>query len=434
MTCNNSSNINVRKTYVTVTNGGSRLMINIPDSKCATGVTGGSVIRYDPEANFNTGLYKLSTANTVESAEVVGIIESINTDKSKNVVIYGSINLPSSSVDNPVVGPSGGSGGADIYFLSSTTSGKVTNIAPTDLSHVVKPIYQTAPHGNGSYTGVVMNYIGYKIDGADLSSTQQYNANTYRIQGVYNTIDPDSNSGIGLIRFLLVDTELAYTIPDTFVDMTTSHILPITEYPDYFNYFDYYSAVYTYSRSVSSLPHPTRLFIEYAVVDSTHIVNSSYIGKYIFNRDGTYYTKIIDYDPANNAYLLSHNLLSLSQNVTRTQSEQPSIEYGISNTYSIAISIAGFFKFTSVSPYGYHTPIMTYNPSISDIIASVTNLSNFKVIPILKVKKDVQAATTLIENNQFQVDNLQINNENINYVLQDLETRLQAVETRLLID
>lgn len=138
-------------------------MINIPDAKCAIGVTNGSVIRYDPTANNSSGLYKLSVANNTASAEVVGIVESINSDNSKNVVIYGSINLPNSAIEDIPAGYSGGSGGSDIYFLSPTSSGKIRNNAPTDLKHIVKPIYQTAPHGNGSYTGVVMNYIGYKV-------------------------------------------------------------------------------------------------------------------------------------------------------------------------------------------------------------------------------------------------------------------------------
>ena len=408
-------------------------MITIPDSKCAVGVTYGSVIRYDPEANFNTGLYKLSTANNIQSSEVVGIVESINTDNSKNVVIYGSINLPNSSIENAIVGSSGGSGGADIYFLSSTTSGKLNNLPPTELTHVVKPIYQTAPHGNGSYTGVVMNYIGYKIDGADFSSPQANVVNNF--VGNTNIIDPDSNSGVGLIKFMLVDTELGYQIPETFVDMTISHILPQTEYPDYFNIFNYYDFVYTFGNPVSNLSPPSRLFIEYCVCDSTHIVNSANIGKFIFKQnDVAYFVKIIDFDPVNNAYILSHNMSSLTANVTRTSTEQPTFNYGISNTAANPLSVAGFFRFNTVTPYGFHTPIIKFNNTIFDSYGNNTaTTSNYKVIPLLKVKKDIQGGASLVENNQFDVDTLLINNENINFILENLENRLQEVETRLLI-
>lgn len=431
MGCNNSSNINVIKTYVTVTNGGSRLMITIPDSKCANGVTAGSVIRYDPAANLNTGLYKLSTANGIANSEVVGIVESVNTDRSKNVVIYGSINLPNTSIEDVPVGYNGGSGGSDIYFLSPTSSGKLRNSAPTDLTHIVKPIYQAAPHGNGSYTGVVMNYVGYKIDGADISSPQQ----SYRDYQTYasgvNVVDPDSNSGIGLIKFMLVDTEIGYTVPDTFVDMRVSHILPISEYPDYFSIFGYYDSVYIYNNTVNSLKPPCRLFIEHAIADSTHIVNSSNIGKYIFIRGSqAYYAKIIDYDPVNNAYLISHGMSLKSQNVTRTSTEEPNREHGICNAVNDTTSLVGWFKFTTVSPYGYHTPKMIYTGTIGD--GSALNL-NFTIVPILKVKKETQGGASFVENNSFRTTTLEINNENVNFVLTDFENRLQALETRLML-
>jgi hypothetical protein len=433
MPCSNSSNINVKKTYVTVTNGGSRLMITIPDSKCSSGITYGSVIRYDPIANANVGQYRLSTANSISTSEVVGIVESINTDNSKNVVIYGSINLPASAIEDIPVGYDGGSGGSDIYFLSPTSSGKLRNSAPTNLQHIIKPIYQSAPHGNGSYTGVVMNYIGYKIDGADLSSaSQSFTNNTFVSTG--NIIDPDANSGIGLIKFMLVDTELNFTIPDTFVDMRTSHLLPLSDYPDYFNTYGYYESVYTYGSQVASLSPPSKLFVEHAITDSsTHTVNSSNVGKYIF-RQGvtTYYVKIIGIDPVNNAYLLTHNSTTYSANVTRTNIEQPTWNYGICNNIGDTTSVAGFFKFSTVSPYGYNTPVITFNASIYDVSGNTNNL-NFQVIPLLKVKKDVNAGASFVENNTFRTTTLEINNENVNYILDDFETRLQALETRLLI-
>jgi hypothetical protein len=451
MSCNNSSNINLTKTYITITQGGSRLMVNIPDSKCATGVTYGSVIRYDPTANLNTGQYKLSNASSIVTSEVVGIVESINTDSSKNVVIYGSINLPASAIENIPTGYDGGSGGSDIYFLSPTSSGKVRNSAPSNLDHVVKPLYQKAPHGNGSYTGIVMNYIGYKIDGVDISSaTSSYNGQQTLIGS--NVIDPDSNSGMGLIKLMLVDptNSTSSTPPDTYLDMSVSHVLPLADWPDYWAGVSYVDWVYVNNNSVASLPSPlSRLFIEKAI-PITHTVSSSNIGKYLIRsfpaptaNGNIQYSKITGVDVVNNAYLLSHNNTSKTAYVTRTfgpqpgdTAGQPTWTYGISNAITFPtsyISGASSLKFSSVTAYGVHTPKITYNGTITDSTTSSV-IPNAKVIVLMKVKSDIQGATESFTNNTFQSSSLTLNNENVKDIVSDIETRLQAVETRLSID
>ena len=434
MSCNNSSNINLMKTYVNLTRGGSRLMIVIPDNKCTTGVTLGSVIRYDPEANSNSGQYKLSNASTVATSEVIGIVESINTDRSKNVVIYGSINLSSNSIEDIPVGHMGGSGGSDIYFLSPTSSGKLRNSNPPELNHVTKAVYQTAPHGNGSYTGMVMNYVGYKIDGVDLSSTTAtYNGQQQNLAGE-NIIDPDSNSGVGLLKMMVVNTTDPQQIPDTFLDMSVSHLLPALDYPDYFAGFDYTAAVYTFNRPVSSLPVISRLFVEHAIIPTgSHTVNPAHIGKYIF-RQGvtTYYVEIVDYDPVNNAYLLAHNILSRTANVTRTSTEDSAYNYGISSTPSGSISVAGFFKFQTVAAYGFYTPKIIFNGTITDSVSNTIPDTN--VIVLMKVLSGTQAAMESFTNQSFETSSLTLNSENVKDILTDLELRLQSVETRLLID
>ena len=216
MPCSSSSNIKSTATFINVTQGGSRLMLSIPAGFYAVGVTAGDVIRYSvPDTE-----YRKSKADELATSEVVGIVESKSGD-SLNVVIYGSIALPATSIEATI--PSSDTtvngGGNDIYFLSSTTAGKVRVTAPTGQTDIIKPIYQVAPHG-GPYTGIVMNYIGYKIGG----DVQAY------LQGGFD-------GGVGTISTVIsgalngTDNQL----PTFYVDASISHVLPISEYPAFWN-------------------------------------------------------------------------------------------------------------------------------------------------------------------------------------------------------
>ena len=160
----NSSNITstINSLNVTQGSGGSRLLISIP---YVAGLTTGQVIRYDVPTSGYTG----SKADTPAHAEVFGIIESHNIVLNKlNVVMNGSINISDTNLVNLPLDPTGASGGNDIYFLSGTTAGALQNLVPSDINHVIKPIYQRAPHG--TYSGSVVNYSGYKM-GGDVQAT-----------------------------------------------------------------------------------------------------------------------------------------------------------------------------------------------------------------------------------------------------------------------
>ena len=216
MPCSSSSNIKSTATFINVTQGGSRLMLSIPQGYYAVGVTAGDVIRYSvPDTE-----YRKSKADELATSEVVGIVES-KSGESLNVVIYGSIALPATSIEAtiPSEDTTVNGGGNDIYFLSSTTAGKVRVTAPTGQTDIIKPIYQVAPHG-GPYTGIVMNYIGYKIGG----DVQAY------LQGGFD-------GGVGTISTVIsgapngTDNQL----PTFYVDASISHVLPISEYPAFWN-------------------------------------------------------------------------------------------------------------------------------------------------------------------------------------------------------
>lgn len=159
----NSSNIQSSNTQYDFSVGvGSRLVVVLPNTPTGfipQNLEVGDVIRYD------IGLvgYTRSSPLTIAESEVFGVVETVNGTESVTVVIYGAVNIPSHKLINV-----GGFnyGGNDIYFLSSSTPGSLQNLAPTTIGQVVKPVYQIAPNGeNLEYTGILMNYNGYVIQG-----------------------------------------------------------------------------------------------------------------------------------------------------------------------------------------------------------------------------------------------------------------------------
>jgi len=158
MPSSTSSNIRASNTVVKLSSeGGNRLMVQIASAQIAPpGLSAGDVIFYSGASAY----YKRSKADDPATAEVFGIVETVDVSGNANVVLYGSIGLTGFiDVDD------GGAGGHDIYFLSGNTAGKLESLAPTIQDHIVKPVYQVAPHGN--FTGTVVNYIGYKVPVSD---------------------------------------------------------------------------------------------------------------------------------------------------------------------------------------------------------------------------------------------------------------------------
>jgi len=212
--CSNSSNISSSLNAFTVVQGGSRLATEI---KRVSGLTFGTVIRYD----VIDGGYTASKANNAENSEVFGVVESYESSSDNlNVVMYGSISLPS-SVLYAIDGSTGASGGNDIYFLSGTTAGFLQNLAPTNLDHIIKPVYQAAPHG--SFTGVVMNYLGYRI-GGDIEAALK-------------------DTELGNIQIIVGSDQFQ----NGYVDAKISHELPITDYPEFYERFN---LIYGYTEEV----------------------------------------------------------------------------------------------------------------------------------------------------------------------------------------
>ncbi len=164
--CSSSSNINSSTTNVNLNNIGSRILATIPvtssDYTVEAGIVAGDVIRYDVSDPSNK-IYRKSKANTVENAEVIGVVESVDA-VNLNVVVFGQINYPSGRFTNLSEDTTGATGGNDIYFLSPTATGGVQNLAPFEQTQVIKPILQVADDGVNN--AIVLNYIGYTVGGA----------------------------------------------------------------------------------------------------------------------------------------------------------------------------------------------------------------------------------------------------------------------------
>ena len=333
MPCSSSSNIKSTATFINVTQGGSRLMLSIPAGFYAVGVTAGDVIRYSvPDTE-----YRKSKADELATSEVVGIVESRSGD-SLNVVIYGSIALPATSIEATI--PSSDTtvngGGNDIYFLSSTTAGKVRVTAPTGQTDIIKPIYQVAPHG-GPYTGIVMNYIGYKIGG----DVQAY------LQGGFD-------GGVGTISTVIsgalngTDNQL----PTFYVDASISHVLPISEYPAFWN------------RYVKSFGYQDILL--------TNIVaNANNIGRRITPISGSYSGTIIGTLPTVSTY--AYLVERPPNGLTGNPNEKISIN---SVTHTISYTTENFATLTpKVVPAGVQYRLRTSD----DLVIANTIITGIKV-------------------------------------------------------
>ena len=179
---NNSSNLSGNLNIQTITSSGARLLMTVPLSgfsgggigacpeKC-DGITAGLAIRYDNTVgSVSYGKYIVAQADTPANSEVVGIIEDVSVAGDPlvgdtgiaTIVMSGQINLADGSLFT--VGDSDGdAGGNDVYFLSAATGGALQNLAPTEPTQVIKPIYQVAP--DSPWTGQVVNYIGYQSGG-----------------------------------------------------------------------------------------------------------------------------------------------------------------------------------------------------------------------------------------------------------------------------
>jgi hypothetical protein len=282
--CSASSHIASSLNAISVSQGGSRLIVSIP---FVSGLTFGNVIRYDvPTTGFTA-----SKADTAPNSEVFGVIESQDTSTTNfNVVIYGSIALSSSSLAD--MGSGGGSGGNDIYFLSGTTAGTLQNLAPSSLDQIIKPVYQAAPHG--SYTGVITNYLGYRIGG-----------------DVQASLD---DTDLGNIQIVIGSDQFV----NGYVDASISHELGITDYPEF---YAKYGTQYGYIEkvTVSSPPVPG------SIVNGNEVYQQGSYKGYVYNTPSYSEGYIYIYKKPNTALIGSAPLLINGQSINVSTSSVKSV-------------------------------------------------------------------------------------------------------------
>lgn len=171
MSCINNSTISgifVTDTVTTVTSG-KRLSFKQNTSVAwDSNIVAGDVIRYDVDnAKFTRSIADPAyDSNGLSNAEVVGIVESIAQSSGvtyATVVTNGLINYP--NLLDTIAGISasaGGIGGTDIYFLSATTPGGISFGVAEGSGYIAKPVLQVCPTSDGSFNSVVINYLGYE--------------------------------------------------------------------------------------------------------------------------------------------------------------------------------------------------------------------------------------------------------------------------------
>ena len=345
----------------------------------------GDVIFYNP---ISPAQYQKSNAGASNTAEVFGLVESVSDVGgglySLNVVIYGSIVLPSSAI-NTISGATGGAGGADIYFLSET-SGKIQIEAPTNVGSVIKPIYQAAPHG-GSYTGTIINYIGY------------------RLGGEIQAFDSSASSLTGQLSFIPIIGTSSPEIPDNFIDARTPQELLVSLYP---NFYSKYGTQFG--------------FVEEITLQSGYIANASNIGKVSVTRTGDETT--------------SGSIVATS-NDTKYYIKWPG--GAASTTTSQQLKISGvYLGVQSVLTNSIYTPKVSLNNTfgVFDVAGNSVNVS---MIPIMKLDPS-ELSVNIPQNvviSEATISTIKLgtqsSNDNIGTILDDLETRLSAVEARLLL-
>jgi len=219
--CSNSSNLLGNVNISNISNQGARLIMQHPLTGFSGGAqaqisgpprtglldddgfTAGDVVRYDTlellaggASNPSYQKYVKAKANVAEHSEVIGVIESFSGgatgNEQVNIVLHGQIEYPSEKLANiPGTAIAGASGGDDIYFLSEVTAGVLQNLAPSTVGTIAKPVLQAA--ADGTYTGHVINYIGYQIGG----SVNVHGANTDQ-SGTVQTLVDFADEGINL--------------------------------------------------------------------------------------------------------------------------------------------------------------------------------------------------------------------------------------------
>jgi len=410
MTCNNST-FSSNVSFIDGDNGGTRLLTLISNSSCYGGVTAGDVIHYDAL----NGVYVKSKADNPPNSEVFGIVESVNLDESKNVVIYGSINLPSSAIEDIPAGSTGAGGGSDIYFLSPDNEGKIRNTIPTELTHIVKPIYQVAPHGNGSYTGIVMNYIGYKVPSEITVFTPQ-----------------NRSTPVGTVEYVLngVGAPVINTENYVVTDGSETHRNNYDgKYNTFKNKYPKFAKRYVFKFEPISVTWYGTVF---PMWDPTTISEGTQV----------YIHSMLDQEenPLSPTIIRSRKLFETS---VMTLSQTPTYSYIVGSEYFLIKNPEyygiGGIRITSIEeddtlltlPYIDET-LKLFDKTDQDNIVISNNLDSSWITTLIKVKNSANVnSLRSLQTNELNTNNFNIDNQDLITLINNLETRILTAEQEI---
>lgn len=385
--CTNSSNIQSSLVTQVIREeaNGKRVAFNISsgDAGISSGVTLGSVIRYDVPSD----MYVPSRADDPATAEVIGIVESVQTISGSpvyTVVASGLVKYPDiNSVINRYAsgcttddgGTGGDDGGPDIFFLSDYCYGKLQLLEPTTSGHIVKPVMQRV--AVGEYNGIVLNYIGYEV--ADAATSDLTN------------IMPAS-----AVYYAQKDL-----VMEGFIDASTAQVLNAQQYSELYDVFGI--SYGTYEETITLVNPGINLN---SLIDSEATQKTAYNTNYNVG-------EIVLSNQTNNSITI------------RKESTQPKTDL----TKKIVVSTL------KLTPSNSSITAFTV-PAVPKQTVSYTASSgsrDVELTPYMRVKKDVTSVFVpdIVELSKLVCDNITTNGITVGTKLSNLESRLQAVERRL---
>jgi len=386
--CTNSSNIqsSLVTQIIREEGDGKRVAFKITtnDAGITSGITFGSVIRYDATTNS----YELSKADKPATAEVIGIVENIVNGGSSlvyTVVASGLINYPNiNSVINRYGigctvsdgGTGGDEGGADVFFLSNHCAGKLQLLEPIITGHIVKPVMQRV--AVGAYNGIVLNYIGYEVANAATSDI----TNVQPVGTIYYT-----NPGQNLPGFL---------------DVTEPTSVEVESYPDLYENFKTNFGPY---KETITLVDPN--------LNLNNLINSTITQKTPYNTvEST--GKVVSVDQNNNTI------------VVEKESDQP-----YTNT-SKKLNV-GALKFDASSSDISSFTVPSVPVDVVDYVAPDGTVKGITLTPYMRAQKETTSVfiPSTVEISVLTCDSIQTNGVTVGDKLGDLEGRIQALESRL---
>lgn len=350
-----------------------------------SGITGGVVVRYDP----NTLSYVPSNAKTPDTAEVVGVVESLSFTAGVTVftvVANGLMNYPNLDSVPDFYTPgqgcdaqsslAGGEGGKDVLFLSDGCTGSVQYLEPSTAGAIVKPILQVVKTEN--YNTIVLNYIGYEVGEAAQAE--------FPITGL-----------VGSLTYVLPGT----TVPFGYIDISSEKLISKTDYTELYSVFGLNYGVYEEEVSIyGSAPGN---------------VGGISIGSTVTQIDGSF---------SNTGTVVSINQ-ALGRITIRRDAGQPETRLTSEITPPSPVNLVfnGTMSKTPTLPISVTKfTVPSVAPTFVTVDSSTTAPTQIQMVPLIKAKNDLSFVSI--------VDNLKLQGLSLGTIL-DVEATLNHLCTQI---